>query len=112
MEDGLRAILGARTAGEVAVLILVLVEDGLRDMVLVATNMLLPGLNPCSCGRWSQSLKIYKYETSFCFVLILVLVEDGLRVSQGKAPAQCGELVLILVLVEDGLRGHECYITA
>ena len=40
------------------VLILVVVEDGLRDEALddvkYAANK---GLNPCSCGRWSQRLK-------------------------------------------------------
>ena len=60
------------------VLILVLVEDGLREE--------LSGLSP---HKWDS-------------VLILVLVEDGLR---GCLPCSGGRTcVLILVLVEDGLR--------
>ena len=36
------------------VLILVLVEDGLRDRVSLILQK-GDGLNPCSCGGWSQS---------------------------------------------------------
>ena len=37
------------------VLILVLVEDGLRANVLKFMGIPVDGLNPCSCGGWSQS---------------------------------------------------------
>ena len=36
------------------VLILVLVEDGLRDISIVPVRRCMYGLNPCSCGGWSQ----------------------------------------------------------
>ena len=36
-------------------------------------------LNPCSCGRWSQSLHMATLFGKEIKVLILVLVEDGLR---------------------------------
>ncbi len=77
MEDGLRAIRSGSADFGAAVLILVVVEDGLRveiitlerdgDDVLIlvvvedglrdAVVMLDTGyvcLNPCCCGRWSQ----------------------------------------------------------
>ena len=63
-----------------AVLILVLVEDGLR-----AAPQVLAGA--CACG-----------------VLILVLVEDGLRDGDIEWETEEESYVLILVLVEDGLR--------
>ena len=38
------------------------------------------GLNPCSCGRWSQSPgSLIGNSRERKVVLILVLVEDGLR---------------------------------
>ena len=43
------------------VLILVLVEDGLREYDhLYAVVMLDTGLNPCSCGGWSQSFMVFQ----------------------------------------------------
>ena len=36
------------------VLILVLVEDGLRGDIMFATDKGELRLNPCSCGGWSQ----------------------------------------------------------
>ena len=70
-----------KTLGEAkAVLILVLVEDGLRVFVVYQLFQLL-------------------------LVLILVLVEDGLRVRKILVPVFKDGRVLILVLVEDGLRG-------
>ena len=67
------------------VLILVLVEDGLRghDM-LIPLNLPNEGLNPCSCGGWSQRDPAPSYLKLFNSVLILVLVEDGLRVSDNR----------------------------
>ena len=60
-------------------LILVLVEDGLRDNVL------------------NYSIKPVK-------VLILVVVEDGLREATNDEILSNVNYVLILVVVEDGLR--------
>ena len=41
------------------------------------------GLNPCSCGRWLQSVS-WQLDRKFKGeVLILVLVEDGFRVWRG-----------------------------
>ncbi len=41
-----------------SVLILVLVEDGLREIYdWLGRTGELKGLNPCSCGGWSQSIK-------------------------------------------------------
>ena len=62
------------------VLILVLVEDGLREQSLFYLNNVLK-------------------------VLILVLVEDGLREKVVIVQEVSQDGVLILVLVEDGLRG-------
>ena len=65
-----------------AVLILVLVEDGLRVPLFPPISLFLP-------------------------VLILVLVEDGLRDTTSIRMA-LRSIVLILVLVEDGLREFPC----
>ncbi len=62
------------------VLILVLMEDGLR----------------------AATIKPIAYED--LIVLILVLMEDGLRVGDGKMMSTSFYAVLILVLMEDGLR--------
>ena len=67
--------------GELNVLILVLVEDGLR-----------------------VNKRPNKIETRSRGVLILVLVEDGLRVLEEVVERAKVTRVLILVLVEDGLR--------
>ena len=85
------------------VLILVLVEDGLRERLSLTRGEIAECLNPCSCGRWSQSTTSVAFSKAE-IVLILVLVEDGLR---GKSNVSIGNscIVLILVLVEDGLRG-------
>ena len=62
------------------VLILVLVEDGLRVDIYDDLNDWANCLNPCSCGGWSQRLcSLMCVVTKTKHVLILVLVEDGLR---------------------------------
>ena len=48
---------GLYSTFEKAVLILVLVEDGLRAFEKFEEIFNELSLNPCSCGRWSQSLK-------------------------------------------------------
>ena len=80
MEDGLRVAEWVKlTAESDPVLILVLVEDGLRERRRNSVGRFWSqGLNPCSCGRWSQSRAVSE-ESPRPHVLILVLVEDGLR---------------------------------
>ena len=78
VEDGLRGNLMTRRTSPTLVLILVLVEDGFRAAILRGAKIEL--------------------------VLILVLVEDGLRATNCWRSSQKRAEVLILVLVEDGLR--------
>ena len=67
------------------VLILVVVEDGLREVRTIETKAFARR------------------------VLILVVVEDGLRVWQSCHERTPSTSVLILVVVEDGLRGENCW---
>ena len=62
-----------------------------------------PSLNPCSCGRWLQSQPRVLIAQVLQLVLILVLVEDGFRAHEFAGFNT--QIVLILVLVEDGFRG-------
>ena len=62
-------------------------------------------LNPCCCGRWSQSLISRTLSKNLPTVLILVVVEDGLREGTVVGCVKIKRSVLILVVVEDGLRG-------
>ena len=55
-------------------------EDGLRALLRKITCFNQYGLNPCSCGGWSQRELHVSYQGVKSDVLILVLVEDGLRV--------------------------------
>ena len=114
------------------VLILVLMEYGLRDQKryhrdetewslnpcfngiwsaspfpLLEDCILWDSLNPCFNGIWSASPSFYPIWISFR-VLILVLMEYGLRVLE---EVQKSELlsVLILVLMEYGLRGSNLW---
>ena len=64
-----------------AVLILVVVEDGLRVLVLLWNSRSIWSLNPCCCGRWSQRCSNRAMCPGSWTVLILVVVEDGLRAS-------------------------------
>ena len=77
MEDTLRAIIIAVKYTRVHVLILVLMEDTLRDYTLEYFNKVL-GLNPCFNGRYSQRAQ-GGFELIETTVLILVLMEDTLR---------------------------------
>ena len=55
MEDGLRDIM-RKTLDEILnVLILVVMEDGLRDALIKWVLYKGSRLNPCCYGRWSQS---------------------------------------------------------
>ena len=64
---------------KMCVLILVLVEDGLRALVKWSDKSFERCLNPCCCGRWSQRRSMKAKTLTKEVVLILVLVEDGLR---------------------------------
>ena len=55
MEDGLRDALAKDLETNGMVLILVLVEDGLRVNWRPIFSQEKLCLNPCSCGGWSQS---------------------------------------------------------
>ena len=77
MEDGLGAhIILMTRAG--AVLILVLVEDGLGGVIVSNIDTLKGGLNPCFSGGWSRRPIDVAISAKTEAVLILVLVEDGL----------------------------------
>ena len=54
MEDGLRGDRKDEKDAGKSVLILVLVEDGLRELEAGVISEKDLSLNPCSCGRWSQ----------------------------------------------------------
>ena len=76
-------------------------EDTLRVRVVSERN-LLRGLNPCSNGRYSQSMQLTK-NFAYTLILILVLMEDTLRVLLTVETIRL-ILILILVLMEDTLR--------
>ena len=84
MEDALR-VERAYFCGLVEdVLILVLMEDALREEMINLLKNKMYCLNPCSNGRCSASvtsLSGYLLEGS---VLILVLMEDALRGRDGR----------------------------
>ena len=64
---------------DIDVLILVVMEDGLR---LMSTNKQVKRwtrLNPCCNGRWSQTQSKNLRGSMALAVLILVVMEDGLR---------------------------------
>ena len=65
----------------IAVLILVLMEDTLRDLMKNGAKS-VKSLNPCFNGRYSQSITNVLAARSGNQVLILVLMEDTLRVYQ------------------------------
>ena len=80
MEDGLRELVASAKEEIKEVLILVLMEDGLRDLYcLPFTVVVCRCLNPCFNGRWSASSERKAQKANKKAVLILVLMEDGLR---------------------------------
>ena len=78
MEDGLRLVAEQGDVDEESVLILVVMEDGLRPNQIVFNDLI--------------------------HVLILVVMEDGLRQIFGMSKRDFNIKVLILVVMEDGLR--------
>ena len=103
MEDALRDRPLRRQERLLSVLILVLMEDALRGTCNVVSPTSDGGLNPCSNGRCSARSSILAILANPKGVLILVLMEDALRASPLRACIQAPQ-VLILVLMEDALR--------
>ena len=91
MEDTLRDNdADMMTVKEFIVLILVLMEDTLRDGLDQSYNVRINGLNPCFNGRYSQ--RVTKDEwCNLPLVLILVLMEDTLRDKEIKDAANVAE---------------------
>ena len=84
------------------VLILILLEDTLRDDERWESDDICYCLNPYSTGRYSTRLAKMFDNNNFS-VLILILLEDTLR--ENLFDADTIELfVLILILLEDTLR--------
>ena len=55
MEDGLVLAIRQVALGAAAVLILVVMEDGLVQFYVEPFKILEYGLNPCCNGRWSRT---------------------------------------------------------
>ena len=85
------------------VLILILLEYGLRQHTKATHLATRPRLNPYSIGIWSATAHLLICLFSSLNVLILILLEYGLRLCRSS---RCGWLcaVLILILLEYGLR--------
>ena len=89
------------SAKDIIVLILVVMEDTLREYIdLVSVNPVC--LNPCCNGRYSQRNYIIS-ENTLLSVLILVVMEDTLR-ELSESTFRKVLIVLILVVMEDTLR--------
>ena len=71
-----RTIFASQAGG---VLILVLMEYGLRVEDSLLWSELCPRLNPCFNGIWSASMATNEIKVSYSVVIILVLMEYGLR---------------------------------
>ena len=113
MEYGLRGRSFPLLAGGIHVLILVLMEYGLREGGILLASRGDTCLNPCFNGIWSASdLGLgWVNPISFC-VLILVLMEYGLRATMGLVYLLWVSMVLILVLMEYGLRERVLSLTS
>ena len=85
MEDTLRDVRVSLSVDKV--LILVLMEDTLRDGSMLRHNKLQDSLNPCFNGRYSQRKKDV-IESLIKAVLILVLMEDTLRAKPTASTAE------------------------
>ena len=103
MDDGL-VLTNARAYDYCkAVLILVVVDDGLVPHKDLLMCVLSQSLNPYCSGRWSRTeAKKIKKEHKLA-VLILIVVEDGLVLFGAKLSDGRNISVLILIVVEDGL---------
>ena len=78
MEDALRDYLNMWKSIYI-VLILVLMEDALREGMVGSMLACHTCLNPCSNGRCSARTEFRKCDFQRGYVLILVLMEDALR---------------------------------
>ena len=85
------------------VLILILLEYGLRRQEIFPVNLLEICLNPYSIGIWSATTGTKGQDVLTIEVLILILLEYGLRQSFTTLFDDKG-VVLILILLEYGLR--------
>ena len=98
----------SRTLGDdiafmaMAVLILVVVDNGLVRLHHSCIHWKKQGLNPCCNGQWSRTTAKKKLSMTEHTVLILVVMEDGL-VRRRLRPSKRRFLVVILVVMEDGL---------
>ena len=79
MEDTLREKYLKHFQTLTSVLILVLMEDTLRDEKETRKSISYGGLNPCFNGRYSQRNTTRVVARVVPLVLILVLMEDTLR---------------------------------
>ena len=104
MEYGLRADRGAPAERDVRVLILVLMEYGLRERTPAVPVCRRSCLNPCFNGIWSARPTLTMMVVWGVSVLILVLMEYGLREVVKTTSTYDNSVVLILVLMEYGLR--------
>ena len=77
-------VLAYSSAWSAAVLILVLMEDGLGVRKLFNNKKPEDCLNPCFNGRWTRSARIANACQQYLDVLILVLMEDGLGARKDK----------------------------
>ena len=86
------------------VLILILLEYGLRRLIAWTTKDGKVSLNPYSTGIWSATPCHLCRLCSLLHVLILILLEYGLRPLQVMSITAKRVHVLILILLEYGLR--------
>ena len=79
MEDALRDYYYDKRESERAVLILILMEDALRDLFCKSHHYVPECLNPYSDGRCSKRYNLVDERGKSLGVLILILMEDALR---------------------------------
>ena len=85
------------------VLILIIMEDTLRDNLSPEDRQSKRGLNPYYNGRYSPSAFLTFTKFSNPQVLILIIMEDTLRENLGVMKDKI-LTVLILIIMEDTLR--------
>ena len=89
-----------------AVLILVVMEDGLREFEAGEEYQVNDGLNPCCYGRWSQSLELQNFLLYFASLNPCCYGRWSQRGRERPSNRVESVTVLILVVMEDGLREH------
>ena len=85
-----------------AVLILIIVDNGLVPKIRQNMPELSCCINPCCSGQWSSTHSSQYDAWTACTVLILIVVEDGLVLHYDIHTDDQKE-VLILVVVDNGL---------